>query len=317
MDIVLAALDVPTDVAARARTAASRTPDALAWRVFLASTLLVLGAGLALSGVVSFFAFNWAALGRLAKMGVIAGGVTLCALGALHRPGHLVSRVLLSAASVLIGALLAVFGQSYQTGADPWGLFGVWALLILPWTIVAAFTPLWLVCIVLIDVAYGLYVGQVLELPHWDVAVALGVAGVHVVAVMAFEAQRFRARPWIADTWAPRILVAATLLMFVGPSVTMLAYPAWNSRLGSVSVVAMTFLIVLTGLYYRLVRPDAFMLTVAAGCVMAVLTTVAGRLVLVTLDLGVLGFMLMTGVMVLEVTLAVSWLRKQAQGDAA
>ena len=50
---------------------------------------------------------------------------------------------------------------------------------------------------------------------------------------------------------------------------------------------------------------------------MAVITTVAGRLVLVTLDLGVLGFMLMTGVMVLEVTLAVSWLRKQAQGDAA
>jgi hypothetical protein len=216
--------------------------------------------------------------------------MTVCALAALYRPGLLVSRVLLSAASVLLGALLAVFGQSYQTGADPWGLFGVWALLILPWTLAAAFTPLWLLFILLIDVAYGLYVGQVLELPHWDVAVALGVAGVHVVAVMAFEAQRFRARPWIADTWAPRILVAATL---------------------------MTFLIVLVGLYYRLVRSDTFMLTAAAGCVMAVITTIVGRLVMVTLHLGVLGFMVMTGLMVLEVTLVVSWLRKQAQEDAA
>jgi uncharacterized membrane protein len=317
MDVVLATLGVPPDAAARVLAAATRTPGAHEWRVFLASTLLVLGAGLALSGVVSFFAFNWAAIGRLAKMGVIAGGMTVCALAALYRPGLLVSRVLLSAASVLLGALLAVFGQSYQTGADPWGLFGVWALLILPWTLAAAFTPLWLLFILLIDVAYGLYVGQVLELPHWDVAVALGVAGVHVVAVMAFEAQRFRARPWIADTWAPRILVAATLMMFVGPSVTLLAYPQWGNRLGSVSIVAMTFLIVLVGLYYRLVRSDTFMLTAAAGCVMAVITTIVGRLVMVTLHLGVLGFMVMTGLMVLEVTLVVSWLRKQAQEDAA
>jgi uncharacterized membrane protein len=317
MDVVLASLGVSPAAAARVLVGATRTPNAHEWRMFLATTLLVIGAGLALSGIVSFFAFNWAVLGRLAKMAVVAVGMTACALGALHRPGHLVSRVLLSAASVLLGALLAVFGQSYQTGADPWGLFGVWALLILPWTLVAAFTPLWLLFILLTDVAYGLYVAQVLDLPRWDVAVALGVAAVHVVAVMGFEAQRFRARPWITDTWAPRILVAATLLMFVGPSVTLLAYPAWDNRLGSVSIVAMTFLIVLIGLYYRLVRPDTFMLTAAAGCVMAVITTVVGRLVMVTLDLGVLGFMVMTGLMVVEVTLVVSWLRARALEDAA
>jgi uncharacterized membrane protein len=317
MHIALGALDVPAADAERVLAASSRTPDALEWRQFLATLLLVLGAGLALSGIVSFFAFNWAALGRLSKMGLIAAAMSACAVVALRQPTHLVSRVLLFAASVLLGALLAVFGQSYQTGADPWALFAVWALLILPWALAATFTPLWLLVIALIDVGYGLYVGQVLELSHWDVTLMLGVVAVHVLAVMAFEAQHLRQRPWLTDTWAPRSLIAATFLLLLGPSLMMAAYPESGNRLGAASLGTLTFLIVLVGAFYRLVRPDAFMLTAVAGSVMAVVTTAIGRVVMVTLDLGVLGFMVMTGLLVLEVTLVVSWLRKQALEEAA
>ena len=317
MHVALGALDVPAADAERVLAMAARTPDALAWREFLATMLLVLGAGMALSGIVTFFAFNWAALGRLPKMGVIATAMSICALVALRQPTHLVSRVLLFAASVLLGALLAVFGQSYQTGADPWGLFAVWALLILPWAIAATFTPLWLLVIALIDVGYGLYVGQVLELSHWDVTLMLGVVAVHVLAVMAFEAQQLRRQPWLTDTWAPRILVAATFLMLLGPSLTMAAWPGSGNRLSAVSLGTLTFMVVLVGAFYRLVRPDAFMLTAVAGSVMAVVTTAIGRVVMVTLDLGVFGLMVMTGVLVLEVTLVVTVLRKLAQEEAA
>ena len=94
---------------------------------------------------MSFFAFNWSAIGRLGKMGLIAAAIAACALGALPDPRRLLSRVLLLllSASVLVGALLAVFGQAYQSGADPWSMFATWALLILPWTLAACFRPLW------------------------------------------------------------------------------------------------------------------------------------------------------------------------------
>ncbi len=41
-------------------------------------------------------------------------------------------QALLLALALNIGALLALVGQTYQTGADPWQLFATWALLLLP-----------------------------------------------------------------------------------------------------------------------------------------------------------------------------------------
>ncbi len=67
----------------------------------------------------------------------------------------------LFAAAVLVGPLLGVYGQTYQTGADPWGLFAFWALLILPWVVVAHFTALWILTIALLDTALVLYWIQV------------------------------------------------------------------------------------------------------------------------------------------------------------
>src|SRR5262245_53411107 len=116
-----------------------------AWRRFLTLAMLLLGAALLLSGVISFFAFNWATLGRFVKFALLEGGVAACALIGWWRLRDLTGRVALSAAAILVGPLLGVFGQTYQTGADAWGLFTAWALLVAPWVIVAGFTPLWIV----------------------------------------------------------------------------------------------------------------------------------------------------------------------------
>jgi uncharacterized membrane protein len=315
--LVSEAVGLPEARASRLRDLAARTPTRGQWQRFLAAALLVLGAGLVLSGIVSFFAFNWAALGKFTKMALIAASVAACAIGALPRPDTLVARVLLFAASVLVGALLAVFGQTYQTGADPWGLFAVWALLILPWTVAACFTPLWLLWIALIDVAFGLYVAQVLASPGWDVTLLLGLVGMHVVAVMAWEFQHMASRSWLADTWAPRVLVVATLAPLLAPSLAVVVNPGWTNRLGPVAFGVLAFLVVLVGLFYSLVRRDTFMLTVAAGSVMAIFTAGVARLLTVTLGLGVLGMMVTTAIIVLEATLVVSWLRQQARDEAA
>ena len=117
----------------------------------------------------------------------------------------------------------------------------------------------------------------------------LVLKAVHVLAVMAWECQYMRSSPWLADTWAPRILVAATLVPLLAPSLMVVVYPGWDSRLGPLALGVLTFIVVLTGAFYTLVRRDTFMLTAAAGSVMTVVTANLARLLVVTLDLGLLG----------------------------
>ena len=102
---------------ARAVAIAEGSPPNAAWRDFLSQVLLLLGGALALSGVIYFFAYNWAALGRFAKFGLLDFAIAACALGAF-RVGleALAGRALLAAAAVLVGPLLAVYGQTYQIG---------------------------------------------------------------------------------------------------------------------------------------------------------------------------------------------------------
>ena len=52
------------------------------------------------------------------------------AVGAAWRPAARAPLALL--ALLGIGGLFAYFGQTYQTGADPWQLFAWWAALALP-----------------------------------------------------------------------------------------------------------------------------------------------------------------------------------------
>ena len=67
------------------------------------------------------------------KLGSVQLAIFGC-LGAAYFQNlqQLPGKVLLLGASVLIGVFLAVFGQVYQTGADAYNLFTMWALLILP-----------------------------------------------------------------------------------------------------------------------------------------------------------------------------------------
>jgi uncharacterized membrane protein len=93
--------------------------------------LLVLGAGLVLSRILFFFAYNWNALSRWSRFGII-----LVSPGWFHSWSDwkgldtLGGQALLTASSVLLGIFLAVFGQVYQTGADAWTFFVGWGALV-------------------------------------------------------------------------------------------------------------------------------------------------------------------------------------------
>jgi uncharacterized membrane protein len=90
----------------------------------------VLAAALAGLGIVFWVAANWDTLGRFGRFALLQAIVVVMCAGALWRPAARSPLALL--AMLGIGGLFAHFGQTYQTGADPWQLFALWALLALP-----------------------------------------------------------------------------------------------------------------------------------------------------------------------------------------
>lgn len=104
-------------------------------------TVAVLAAAFGGLGTVLWIAAHWNTLGRAAQFGLLQALVSVAVLGALPRTAARAPLLLL--ALLGIGALFAFFGQTYQTGADPWQLFALWAALSLPLAMAARSDVLW------------------------------------------------------------------------------------------------------------------------------------------------------------------------------
>jgi uncharacterized membrane protein len=116
-----------------------RQPANLVW--WLPRVIAVLAAALGGLGVIFWIAANWETLGRFGRFALLQGCFLAACLGALLRPA---ARAPLGLAALLtIGGLFAYFGQTYQTGADPWQLFALWAALSLPLCVSARSDILW------------------------------------------------------------------------------------------------------------------------------------------------------------------------------
>lgn len=96
----------------------------------VAQAMAVLAAVLAGLALIFWVAANWDALGRAGSFALLQGVVVLAVAGAYAWPRARVGCALVAFAGT--GALLAYFGQTYQTGADPWQLFAWWTVLGLP-----------------------------------------------------------------------------------------------------------------------------------------------------------------------------------------
>lgn len=92
-------------------------------------------------GVVMWVAANWPDWGRTTKFALLQGLVASSLLGAWTLPHARPALGLL--AWLGQGALFAYFGQTYQTGADPWQLFALWAALALPLALAVRHDAVW------------------------------------------------------------------------------------------------------------------------------------------------------------------------------
>jgi uncharacterized membrane protein len=118
-------------------------PSASSMRLWFWHSVSALAAALGGLGVILWIAANWGDLSRMGKFALLQMMIDIFALGAavmyqrrspVQTAGTtpMVAAALGLVALLCTGALFAYFGQTYQTGADPWQLFALWAVLALP-----------------------------------------------------------------------------------------------------------------------------------------------------------------------------------------
>jgi len=110
-------------------------------RALLLRGVGLLAALLAGLGLIFLVAANLDALTRLQQFAVFQTCTAAVCLGAAFFPRMRKPLALLGL--MAIGGLFAYFGQTYQTGADPWQLFAVWAVLALPLALGARADIVW------------------------------------------------------------------------------------------------------------------------------------------------------------------------------
>jgi uncharacterized membrane protein len=191
----------------------------LPWRLWLDRGLLVLAVVLIVAGVGYFFAHNWQHLTENDKLGLAAGSVLAAFAGAMGAGvDRFLGKLLLLAASMLVGVFIAVFGQVYLTGADTYELFQAWAVLILPWVILGRFMPLWIFWLGLIDLAIGFFWPSFLDFlfDSYDTErcfryVTLSLVGINLVAWLIREGAGWRKIAWVGGAWSAWIILATAL----------------------------------------------------------------------------------------------------------
>lgn len=298
----------------RALAAAGATPDASQWRRFLATLLLSLGALLVAAGVIFFFAYNWTALGRFAKFALLEGALVAAAGAAWYfAASRIAGQAALLLAALLTGALLALVGQTYQTGADTYQLFATWAVLVLPWVLVSRAPALWLLGLALINLTIGAYFDTfrgVFGFVFAGDALAWTLFVLNGAALVAWEYVGRRGVTWMQGRWAPRILATAT-----GITITTLGLSAILDR-SAVELLRLLFYLAWLGAmyaYYRRTRVDLFALAGGVLSVIVVTTALLGRLVLEIEDAG--GFLLIGLVVIAMSAAGAWWLREIAAED--
>lgn len=135
-------------------------PDAEAWRALARRVLSGAGVASLAAGAIFFVAANWQAYGVAGRFAILEAALLVCGGVALGRPPPAApGQGALMLATLLSGALLALFGQTYQTGADLFELFFLWALVSLPFALAARSGAEWALWWCVVNAGLALYSG--------------------------------------------------------------------------------------------------------------------------------------------------------------
>lgn len=235
----------------------------------LAATLLGLG-------LIFWIAANWDSLGRFGRFAVLQAAVLAMGLAALWRPAWRATLALLVLLST--GALFAHFGQTYQTGADPWQLFALWAALTLPLALATRSDLVWSPWVLVVFVGIALWIqahtGHRWRVEPGDLAVHLVGWAVALATLLGIGAPGRRLTG--AGVWSLR--TAATLAVTV---VTATALGGLFSRsIGTHYVFGLIVLVAMALAFVPVRSFDVFALSAAAFGLNTLIVAGLGRLLL-------------------------------------
>lgn len=134
------------------------SPSANQWQNFMAKMLFWFGSIALAFSLVFFIAANWQDIGRMAKFAMVEVAILLSMFVYLKfKNNESIRQASLLLCMLFVGGLMALFGQTYQTGADPWQLFFNWAILTIPWVLISRFCVMWLIWLGLLNLSLSLY----------------------------------------------------------------------------------------------------------------------------------------------------------------
>jgi uncharacterized membrane protein len=308
------------------------TPTRTDWARGIDRFLLLFGVLAVLAGIAAFFAYNWDGLHKFAKFALIEGGiVSAVAVAARRGIDSAAGRGALFAAAFLVGVLFAVYGQVYQTGADPYGLFLVWALLIAGWAVIGRQAGLWMLVLVLANLSLILYWTQVLRPSGLgalgglfgplaslvgavtDGGLATLVFVLDALALVAWEVLARRGVTWMAGRWWPRIVALAALAVVVSGTL----FYIFDARFGdrddwlvlSGPIFFVSFAVSSLWYYQRRVLDLFILAATLLGGIMVVTAWVGRSAGAGGIDIGLLLALLVIG----QTAGAAVWLRKVAE----
>jgi uncharacterized membrane protein len=182
--------------------------------IWLPRGVAILAAALGGFGLILWIAANWETFGRFGRFALLQGLIVATCIGALAKPK---ARAPLGLIALLgIGGLFAYFGQTYQSGADPWQLFALWAALALPLCLGVRSDVLWAPWALVAMTGISLWTYAHLD-HRWnvsrgdlDVHLRAWCAALLLVAALSAPARRFTG----AGEWSLRFALTLTVAMF-------------------------------------------------------------------------------------------------------
>ncbi len=288
-------------------------PAGRSWIDYAYRKLLLLGAVLVAVGVVFFGAANWSGFGPYQRLGLVATAVVAATAVALVRPREdLPGRVAALLAGLLFGPLMAIYGQTYQTGADSWGLFMSWAVVMAAYAAASRFSGAWIATLVLFHIAALLaweqWVGSDPE-SGGRIWIHALLAGIDALLVWALESGKLR----ISRPERGAVAVLRTALFFGLSLLTLSAGRAiladWESFAEPVALVCAAVAIGIVFAVYARTIPDLFPLACAAAMTCILLSTVLRRLIFDLLEAEEsYAFLVLGAAICAQVGLAGKWL---------
>lgn len=283
-------------------------PDGARWQRFLSRLLLLLGVIFLVAAVGFFVAYNWNEMGRFTKIALLEAVVVIAALmAARFAPDDLRGRAALLGAVLATGPLLAYIGQTYQTGADTYELFRAWALLALPWVLLARWRPLWATWILIVNLSLSLYFAEAWRplaaslTASTPLLVHLAVNAAFLLALESFEG-RLEGGGRSAERLAIALVLAAALFLYF-----LFLFDSHLRELWQPLVAALVFAAVWFA--YRQQRLD--LLALALWCFCLIAATVATIVKLLFEARAETSALLLSGVVTIGLSAwAAVWLRQ-------